>query len=80
MKKTGLRMLTVVLVGILLLSGCGKEKTKKSLLSLAIVDVLRVKYPVAKEAAMAAKADIEGARLAIEEIFFGKDRNCQYIF
>lgn len=80
MKKTGLRMLTVVFVGVLLFSGCGKEKTKKSLLSLAIADVLRVKYHVAKEAAMEAKADIEGAGLAIEEIFFGKDGNYRYIF
>lgn len=80
MKKTGIWMLTVVFVGILLLSGCGKEETKKSLLSLAIEDVLGAKYPVVKEAAMAAKADIEEAGLAIEEIFFGKDGNCRYIF
>lgn len=73
-------MLTVVFVGILLFSGCGKEKTKKSLLSLAITDVLRAKYSVVKEAAMAAKADIEEAGLAIEEIFFGQDGNCRYIF
>lgn len=80
MKKTGIWMLTVVFVEILLLSGCGKEKTKKSLLSLAIEDVLGAKYPVVKEAAMTAKADIEEAGFAIEEIFFGKDGNCRYIF
>ena len=80
MKKADLRMLTVVLVGILLLSGCGKEKTEKSPLSLAIADVLKAEYLAAKEAAMAAKADIGGTGIAIDEIFFGNAGNYQYLF
>ncbi|MDE5679866.1 MAG: hypothetical protein K2I01_05480 [Lachnospiraceae bacterium] len=78
--KKSLRILTAGFVGILLLSGCGKEQTEKSPLSLAIADVLKAEYLAAKEAAMSAKADIEGAGLTIEEVFLGKDVNCRYIF
>ena len=78
-KKTVLRLLTAGLTGVLLCSGCGKEKPQQSVLPLVMETALRAGYPALEEAATAAKTDAKDAGAAVWEKLLGKNGNCRYI-